>query len=218
MCSLPYRWQHRRHGKLNTSHSSNCCFYEIRVINCIFKVITAGTSLCFLQFSTLYPEMVDGIIVLDVFGFVPTDPVLQHYFSSLLEKNNNNLIVGKMQNYFIKLSLWATLVCVSDFLTSHFIAERNTPNHEAGDGGDAQVWKKGRREEEGLHVREGGGEVSLYFIANSSGVSFLFMCLCRSEVKLCCFLHATELLAITVGNVGIRFWQSELHFVVSLFS
>lgn len=105
MCSLPYRWQHRRHGKLNTSHSSNCCFYEIRVINCIFKVITAGTSLCFLQFSTLYPEMVDGIIVLDVFGFVPTDLVLQHYFSSLLEKNNNNLIVGKMQNYFIKLAL-----------------------------------------------------------------------------------------------------------------
>lgn len=27
-------------------------------------------------------------------------------------KNNNNLIVGKMQNYFIKLSLWATPVCV----------------------------------------------------------------------------------------------------------
>lgn len=26
------------------------------------------------MFSTLYPEMVDGIIVLDVFGFVPTDP------------------------------------------------------------------------------------------------------------------------------------------------
>lgn len=112
MCSLPYRWQHHRHGKLNTSRSSNRCFYEICVINCIFKVITAGTSLCFLQFSALYPEMVDGIIVLDVFGFVPTDPVLQHYFSSLLEKNNNNLIVGKMQNYFIKLSLWATPVCV----------------------------------------------------------------------------------------------------------
>lgn len=65
--------------------------------------------------------------------------------------------------------------------------------------------KKGRREEEGLHVREGSGEVSLYFIANSSGVSLLFMCLCRSEVKLCCFLHASELLAITVGNFGIRF-------------
>lgn len=86
MCSLPYRWQHHRHGKLNTSRSSNRCFYEICVINCVFKVITAGTSLCFLQFSALYPEMVDGIIVLDVFGFVPTDPVLQHYFSSLLGK------------------------------------------------------------------------------------------------------------------------------------
>lgn len=32
--------------------------------------------LCFPQFSALYPEMVDTVILLDTLGFIPTDPVI----------------------------------------------------------------------------------------------------------------------------------------------
>uniref|UniRef100_A0A3B4TJW1 Serine hydrolase like n=1 Tax=Seriola dumerili TaxID=41447 RepID=A0A3B4TJW1_SERDU len=42
-----------------------------------FSVIghSMGESvLCFLQFSALYPEMVDALVLLDAYGFLPTDP------------------------------------------------------------------------------------------------------------------------------------------------
>uniref|UniRef100_A0A669F499 Serine hydrolase like n=1 Tax=Oreochromis niloticus TaxID=8128 RepID=A0A669F499_ORENI len=38
------------------------------------KFSIMGHSMGESQFSALYPDMVDGIVVLDVFGFVPTDP------------------------------------------------------------------------------------------------------------------------------------------------
>lgn len=138
----------------------------------MWPYVTAWRFLCFLQFSAVYPEMVDGVIVLDVFGFVPTDLVLYHYLLSLREKWSNSWRMWEMKtrNHFIKLPLWAAPVCGSDFHTSHFVAEKNTPNDEAGDGWDAAVWKKVRREEKSLHLWTGSGEVWLYFMAYSSEV------------------------------------------------
>uniref|UniRef100_A0A3Q2V8Q5 Serine hydrolase like n=1 Tax=Haplochromis burtoni TaxID=8153 RepID=A0A3Q2V8Q5_HAPBU len=63
------------------------------------KFSIMGHSMGESQFSALYPEMVDGIIVLDVFGFVPTDPVLQHYFSSLLGKKQQQSNKEKKRVY-----------------------------------------------------------------------------------------------------------------------
>lgn len=34
-----------------------------------------------LQFSALYPEMVDAVVLLDSYGFLPTDQVLVSFFS-----------------------------------------------------------------------------------------------------------------------------------------
>jgi len=42
---------------------------------CVFPCITVRFILCVLQFSALYPEMVDALVLLDSFGFLPTDSV-----------------------------------------------------------------------------------------------------------------------------------------------
>uniref|UniRef100_A0A672YCG6 Serine hydrolase like n=1 Tax=Sphaeramia orbicularis TaxID=375764 RepID=A0A672YCG6_9TELE len=38
------------------------------------NVYNHGACTCFLQFSALYPEMVDAVVLLDSYGFLPTDP------------------------------------------------------------------------------------------------------------------------------------------------
>lgn len=43
------------------------------------------TCLCFPQFSALYPEMVDVVVLLDAFGFVPTAPVPEQMMSESLQ-------------------------------------------------------------------------------------------------------------------------------------
>lgn len=47
----------------------------------------------FLQFSTLYPEMVDSVVLLDSYGFFPTDPVTFTIKIELSEVCNCNFIV-----------------------------------------------------------------------------------------------------------------------------
>uniref|UniRef100_A0A3Q2CVM1 Serine hydrolase like n=1 Tax=Cyprinodon variegatus TaxID=28743 RepID=A0A3Q2CVM1_CYPVA len=45
---------------------------------------------CFLQFSALYPEMVDAVVLLDSYGFIPTDPVCLPTRSNLLHLKLNS--------------------------------------------------------------------------------------------------------------------------------
>lgn len=46
----------------------------ILLLLCAIKSI-----LCFTQFSALYPEMVDAVVLLDSYGFLPTDLVLKQF-------------------------------------------------------------------------------------------------------------------------------------------
>lgn len=45
------------------------------------------------------------------------------------------------------------------FISVSFLADRNIQSDETGDGWDARVWKKDRKEEKSLHLREGSREV-----------------------------------------------------------
>lgn len=104
--------------------------------------------MCFLQFSALYPEMVQAVVLLDSFGFLPTDQVLSPVFNvSVCVRQALKLaqrprkchhIVPKLLNFpAADGGVWLPHLTAQHHFS--FSAERNSRSDEAGDGGDASI-------------------------------------------------------------------------------
>lgn len=74
---LSHRWQYCRHGKL---HSTSTVTLEVKKWSMHSAWCRVYSAHCSPQFSALFPEMVDAVILLDAFGFIPTDPVIAQYY------------------------------------------------------------------------------------------------------------------------------------------
>ena len=62
---------------------TGCYFYTIHVLtlkSILLYCVVFSIYIVFPQFSALYPEMVDAVVLLDSYGFFPTETVIQQFF------------------------------------------------------------------------------------------------------------------------------------------
>lgn len=88
------RWEYRSIGEI--------CFFSI----CIQAIVCVVFMWCFPQFSALYPEMVDAVILLDSLGFLPTNPVITIFLWSIFYRNK------KLQLLFSLCLSLSSFLCV----------------------------------------------------------------------------------------------------------
>lgn len=72
------------------------------------------SMLCFPQFSALYPEMVDAVVLLDSYGFLPTDQVLQQFLHPRLQLLRGCYLLHQAAEQFHKSSHMLR-ICSLDF-------------------------------------------------------------------------------------------------------
>uniref|UniRef100_A0A3B5M0I1 AB hydrolase-1 domain-containing protein n=1 Tax=Xiphophorus couchianus TaxID=32473 RepID=A0A3B5M0I1_9TELE len=86
---------HRPPGVLNVFPSY---VMDMRRVVDVFVCIN-DTMWCFPQFSALYPEMVDALVLLDSYGFLPTDPVFLPTLQRFSQLNSYKMEEKKMRVY-----------------------------------------------------------------------------------------------------------------------
>lgn len=72
LCSVFYRWKHCSNGEIS--------FFSTWIQTAVCYLCWDLFMWCFQQFSALYPEMVDSVILLDSLGFLPTDSVITIFY------------------------------------------------------------------------------------------------------------------------------------------
>lgn len=70
---LAHRWQYFWHGKLQPTSTVTL---HVNKVSMHFAWCHVHFAHCSPQFSALFPEMVEAVILLDAFGFIPTDSVI----------------------------------------------------------------------------------------------------------------------------------------------
>lgn len=102
---------------------------DIKFLSIFLHGVIFSSYCVFTQFSALFPEMVDAVVLLDALGFLPTDPVLYHFFiitvqnmTSLYSKDDVIAYQCLWKYYFCIPQLQSCSCPVSSFWPSDFFS------------------------------------------------------------------------------------------------